>query len=272
VYDAKVRMAAIYAELDRPADEARLRREAETLFQRFNETFWWEAEGTYYLGLNGRKQPIETVASNAGHLLSSGIVPPERARRVVDRLMAPDMWSGWGIRTLSSDHPAYNPFSYHTGSVWPHDNAIIAGGFRHYGFDDQAARVAQGLLDAAERFVANRLPELFAGLPRQDGSFPVQYLGANVPQAWASGAIFRLVAIMCGIHATSDTHGSRLYLHPALPDWLPDLTIRNLRAGRGSLDLRFFDGSVEILQNSSGFEVVHGPPRPPGEEPLAPPQ
>ncbi len=259
-YDAKVRMAAIYAALDRPDDEARLRREAATLFERFNETFWWEAEGTYYLGLNGKKQPIETVASNAGHLLSSGIVPADRARRVVDRLMAPDMWSGWGIRTLSSDHPAYNPFSYHTGAVWPHDNAIIAGGFRHYGFDQEAARVARGLFDAAERFAANRLPELFAGLPRQEGSFPVQYLEANVPQAWASGAIFRLVAILCGIHATSDERGSRLYLVPALPDWLPELTIRNLRAGRGALELRFSAGGVEILKNTSGFSVVQGPP------------
>ena len=258
VYDAKVRMADVYTALDRPRDATRLRAEADRLYERFNETFWWEAEGTYYLGLNGNKRPIETVASNAGHLLASGIVPPDRARRVADRLMAEDMWSGWGIRTLSADHPAYNPFSYHTGSVWPHDNAIIAGGFRHYGFDAEAATVARGLFDAAERFASNRLPELFAGLPRQDGSFPVQYLEANVPQAWASGAIFRLVAILCGIHATTDAAGSRLYLHPALPDWLPELTIRNLRAGRGSLALRFFDGQFEVLGNSTGFEVVAG--------------
>lgn len=267
-YDAKVRMANIYVALGRPADAARLRREAASLFERFNDAFWWEAEGTYYLGLDGSKRPIETVASNAGHLLSSGIVPADRARRVVDRLMAPDMWSGWGIRTLSSDHPAYNPFSYHTGSVWPHDNAIIAGGFRHYGFDAEAATVARGLFDAAERFAANRLPELFAGLPRQEGSFPVQYLEANVPQAWASGAIFRLVAILCGIHATTDPAGSRLHLNPALPDWLPELTIRNLRAGRGALALHFHDGSVEVLQNTSGFDVVHGPqPAPAGVPP-----
>lgn len=251
-------MADVYTVLDRPADAERQRAAAARLYQRFNETFWWEAEGTYYLGLNGKKRPIRTVASNAGHLLASGIVPADRARRVADRLMAPDMWSGWGIRTLSADHPAYNPFSYHTGSVWPHDNAIIAGGFRHYGLDAEAARVARGLFDAAERFASNRLPELFAGLPRQEGSFPVQYLGANVPQAWASGAIFRLVAILCGIHATTDLSGSRLYLNPALPDWLPELTIRNLRAGRGSLALRFFDGQFEVLGNTTGFDVVAG--------------
>ena len=148
------------------------------------------------------------------------------------------MWSGWGIRTLSSDHTAYNPFSYHTGSVWPHDNAMIAGGFRRYGLDAEAATVARGIFDASERFQANRLPELFAGLPRDDGSFPVQYLGASVPQAWAAGSIFRLIAVLCGIHAASDQRGSTLYVDPALPDWLPELTISNLRAGDGAVGLR----------------------------------
>ena len=263
VYDAKLRMADIYDLLARPEEAERLRGQAHQLYERFNNAFWWESEGTYYLGLNGKKKPISTVASNAGHCLSSGIVPPERAGRVVRRLMADDMWSGWGIRTLSSEHVAYNPFSYQTGSVWPHDNATIAGGFRRYGFDAEAAQVARGMFDAAERFVAHRLPELFAGLPRQAGSFPVQYLGANVPQAWAASAIFRLVALLCGIHAKTDTSSSRLYVNPALPDWLPELTIGNLRAGGGSLSLRFHGADVEVLANTSGFEVIHAPaPRP----------
>ena len=171
-YDAKLRLGDIYETLGRLEDAERLHAEARRLYERFNNDFWWESEGTYYLGLNGHKQPIESVASNAGHCLASGIVPTDRAGRVVERLMASDMWSGWGIRTLSSDHVAYNPFSYHTGTVWPHDNAMIAGGFRRYGYADEAARVAKGIFDAAERFVANRLPELFAGLPRQRGGFP----------------------------------------------------------------------------------------------------
>ncbi len=263
VYDAKLRLADIYDILGRPEDAARLRAAAVRLFERFNETFWWEAEGTYYLGLDGSKRPIESVASNAGHCLASGIVPPDRAARVVERLLAPDMWSGWGIRTLSSDHAAYNPFSYHTGTVWPHDNAIIAGGFRRYGHDEAASRVAKGLFDASERFQVNRLPELFAGLPREDGSFPVQYLGANVPQAWAAGSIFRTIAILCGIHATSDLRGSRLYLNPSLPQWLPELTIRNLRAGSGTAAIRFHGKHAEVLSNSTGFEIIHAPaPRP----------
>jgi glycogen debranching enzyme len=263
VYDAKLRMADIYDLLDRPADGARVRAQARRLYERFNDAFWWEAEGTYYLGLDGDKRPIRSVASNAGHLLASGIVPPERAGSVVRRLLADDMWSGWGIRTLSSDHVAYNPFSYHTGTVWPHDNAMIAGGFRRYGFDAEAAQVTHGLFDAAERFVANRLPELFAGLPRQVGSFPVQYLGANVPQAWAAASIFRFVAILCGIHATSGRDGSRLYVNPALPEWLPELTIRNLRAGSGAASIRFAGKDVEVLSNTTGFEIIHAPaPRP----------
>jgi glycogen debranching enzyme len=263
VYDAKQRMADIYEILGRGRRSARLRAEARELYDRFNDEFWWEAEGTYYLGLDGNKRPIESVASNAGHCLASGIVPPERARRVVERLMAPDMWSGWGIRTLSSEHTAYNPFSYQTGSVWPHDNALIAGGFRRYGHDAEAAQVALGMFEATERFQANRLPELFAGLPREPGSFPVQYLGASVPQAWAAGSIFRLVAVLCGIHATSDRTGSRLYVDPALPGWLPELTIRNLRAGDGAAELRFSGRDVEVLSNTTGFEIIHGvAPRP----------
>ena len=259
VFDAKVRMADVYEVLGRPKDARRLRREANRLYERFNETFWWEEEGTYYLGLNGSKEPIRSVASNAGHLLQSAIVPPERAERVVRRLLADDMWSGWGIRTLSSEHPAYNPFSYQTGSVWPHDNATIAGGFRRYGFADEAAQVAKGIFDAAERLVGLRLPELFSGLPRVPASFPVPYLGANVPQAWAAGSVFRFVAILCGLHATMDADGPKLYINPALPEWLPEISIRNLRLGTGSMAIHLVDGSVEVLSNTSSYKVVHGP-------------
>lgn len=260
VYDAKLRLADLYDLLGRDADARRLRVEAGELFDRFNDAFWWESEGTYYLGLDGAKRPIRSVASNAGHLLQSGIVPPERAGRVVERLLRGDMWSGWGIRTLSSDHVAYNPFSYHTGSVWPHDNAMIAGGFRRYGYPAEAAQVAKGMFDAAERLALHRLPELFSGLPRHEASFPVQYLGANVPQAWAASAILRLVAILSGIHARTDAAGSRIYVDPALPGWLSEVAISNLRAGRGALSLALHDGHVAITGNTTGFEVRHEPP------------
>ncbi len=258
-YDAKVRLADIYDVLGRDQDAARLRAEAERLFEIVNERFWWEAEGTYYLALDGDKRPVRSVASNAGHLLAFGIAPVERAKRVVDRLMADDMWSGWGIRTLSSDHAGYNPFSYHTGTVWPHDNAIIADGFRRYGFHAEAIRVAGGIFDAAERFQANRLPELFAGLPREEGTFPVQYLGANVPQAWAAGSVIQLVATLAGIEARTDANGSRIYVDPELPGWLPSLRISNLRAGKGALSIAIRNGTVDVLSNTTGFRVVHDP-------------
>ena len=263
VYDAKLRMGDIYEILGRPQDAKRLRREARVLFERVNEQLWWEEEGTYALGLDGAKRQIRSVASNPGHLLQSGIAPQDRAGRVVRRLLADDMWSGWGVRTLSSDHPAYNPFSYQNGSVWPHDNAMIAGGFRRYGFEAETAKVAKGVFDAAERLLGYRLPELYAGLHRAEASFPVQYPGANVPQAWAAGSVLRLIAILAGIHATTDAAGSRIYVNPVLPEWLPSLTIRNLRAGGGSLDLALNDGQVEVLMNTTKFEVIHGPaPRP----------
>jgi glycogen debranching enzyme len=256
-YDALLRMATIRDVFDDDEGAKDLRARAGRLYDRFNDAFWWESEGTYYLGLDGQKQPIRTVASNAGHCLASGIVPAERADRVVDRLTAPDMWSGWGIRTLSAEHPGYNPYSYHLGSVWPHDNATIAGGFRRYGRHREAQMVAKGIFDAAERFESGRLPELFAGLPRTSGAFPVQYLGANVPQAWAAASVFRFVAILCGIHAAGSV--GRIYVDPRLPDWLPALTIRNLRAGKGSADLRFDGDRADVLSNSTGFEIVLGP-------------
>jgi glycogen debranching enzyme len=259
-YDARLRMAAMLERLDRPEDAERHRRRARRIYELVNDRMWWEAEGTYYLGLDGAKKPIKSVASNPGHLLTSGIVPVERAKRLVKRLMADDMWSGWGIRTLSAEHKAYNPFSYHTGSIWPHDNATIAGGMARYGFRAEAARIAKATFDATERFQANRVPELFSGLPREDGSFPVQYLGANVPQAWAAGAIIRLIAILAGIHGLTDAEGSRIFVDPALPDWLPEVTISNLRAGRGAMTLEIRSDGTNVVQNTSGFEVVQGPP------------
>jgi glycogen debranching enzyme len=260
VYDARLRMAEIYEVLGKPERAGPLREAAQRLYERFNDAFWWEREGTYALALDGKKRQVRSVASNAGHCLSSGIVPANRAGKVVARLMAEDMWSGWGIRTLSAAHPYYNPFSYHTGSVWPHDNAMIAGGFRHYGFDDAASQVARGIFDAAEQFPRHRLPELFSGLPRDAGSFPVPYLGASAPQAWAAASVFRLVAVLCGIHARVSPDGEReLYVNPALPDWLPEITITNLRAGRGAMNLHLRDGTIDELRNTTGFRVIHAP-------------
>ena len=213
----------------------RLRAEADRLVDAIETRFWWPQEGTYYLGLDGNKQPIETVTSNPGHLLWHRVVAPERAESVARRLLAADMWSGWGIRTLSNEHPRYNPFSYQLGSVWPHDSVIAAAGFRHYGLDDQAAQVGRGLFDAANRFSAHRLPELFAGLERDAGGFPVQYLGANVPQAWAAGAVIHFIAVLLGLDANAPAR--TLVVRPALPEWLPAITLERLAVGNATIDL-----------------------------------
>ena len=167
------------------------------------------------IALDGEKKKVLSVASNVGQCLWSGIIAPERAGRVVKRLMRKDMWSGWGIRTLSADHPAFNPYNYQTGAVWPHDNSLIALGMRRYGFAAEAAAVARDISGAASHFLLNQLPELYGGLQRDPTSFPVQYLGANVPQAWAAGTPFMLLQAMLGLQ--QDAPRGKLYVDPALP-------------------------------------------------------
>jgi glycogen debranching enzyme len=237
VYDAWLRMAQVFDVLGQPDRAKALRHKAAALFEKFNDLFWDETTGYYAYMLDGEKRQVMTVASNPGHLLWSGIVPEDRAARVVARLMAPDMNSGWGIRTLSSQHPAYNPYSYQNGSVWPHDNSLIALGFKRYGFDKEAAAVARAISEAASYFLLNQLPELYAGVERKGANFPVQYLGANVPQAWAAGSCFALLQAMLGIQP--DAPADVLYVNPALPDWLPDVTLHDLRLGRRTLDIAF---------------------------------
>jgi glycogen debranching enzyme len=254
VYDAWLRMAEIFDELGKPGRAGELRRKAAALFKRFNEAFWDEELGFYAFALDGDKKKVLTVASNAGHCLWSGIVPPGRAGTVVRRLMAPDMWSGWGIRTLSAKHPAFNPYNYQTGSVWPHDNAIIALGFKRYGFGAEAARIARHISDAASHFLFNQLPELYTTIERDEGSFPVQYLGANIPQAWAAGAVFTLMQAMLGF--MPDAPRGRLHVDPMLPEWLPDLTVLDLRVGRQRFDIRFWRDGGETR-----FEVLQGDPK-----------
>jgi glycogen debranching enzyme len=252
VYDAWLRTAEIYDELGRPDCASALRDKAATLFRRFNEVFWDEASGFYALMLDGEKRKVLSVASNPGHLLWSGIVPPDRAARVVARLMAPDMNSGWGIRTLSALHPAFNPYSYQNGSVWPHDNGLIALGFKRYGFTRQVSQIARDISRAAGHFLLNQLPELYSGVQRGDADFPVQYLGANVPQAWAAGSVFALLQAILGI--ALDAPRDRVFVDPALPAWLPDITLLDLRLGRRSIDIRFWRDN-----DATRFEVLRGP-------------
>ncbi|HEU5102612.1 MAG TPA: glycogen debranching N-terminal domain-containing protein [Roseiflexaceae bacterium] len=261
VYDAKRRMAEIFEALGAIERAGVLRQQAEDLRLRFEAAFWLEDEGIYSFGLNAHKQPIRTVVSNAGHCLWSGIASPERAARVVQRLMRDDMSSGWGIRTLSASQRCYNPHSYHRGSVWPHDNAIIVAGFRRYGFVREAGQLARGIWEAAAYFDSYRLPELYAGLPRAGSSFPVQYLGANIPQAWAAGAILHLIRTLVGLRA--DMPHGRLYVDPALPHWLPDLRLGGLRCGDAQLSLHFWRDDQrsrwEVVDQVGQVEVLDEP-------------
>jgi glycogen debranching enzyme len=241
VYDAKTRMAEIYDALGEPDRAQMLRDRATALKLHFNEAFWVPEESCFAFGLDPQKRQITSVSSNAGHCLWSGIADHDKAMYTAHRLLQPDMWSGWGIRTISSKNPAYNPFSYHLGSVWPHDNGIIAAGFKRYDMTRHANQVIRGIFDAARRFEAYRLPEIFAGLPRlgKKTDFPALYPGgANIPQAWASGAIFQMLQAILGLRA--DAPHKRLYVHPSLPEWLPAITLEHLRVGNCSLHLRFW--------------------------------
>jgi glycogen debranching enzyme len=252
VYDAWLRMAQIYDALDRPDAARALRSKAAILFEKFNAAFWSEEAGYYAFCLDGEKRQVLSISSNPGQCLWSGIIPPERARRVIARLMQPDMWSGWGIRTLSADHKSFNPYHYQVGAVWPHDNGFIALGMKQYGFHDEANKVAQAITSAADFFELDQMPELYAGTPKGAGSFPVQYLGANVPQGWAAGSMFSILQAMLGFQP--DAPNGMLYVDPALPDWMPGLTVRDLKLGDTSFDIRFCrDGHV------TEFEILKGP-------------
>ncbi len=253
VYDAWLRMAQIYDALGDTGRAAAMRTKAAALFSRFNDAFWDEGAGFYAFALDGDKRKVMSVASNPGHCLWSGIVPPERAGCVVARLMQPDMWSGWGVRTLSANHPAFNPHSYQNGAVWPHDNGLIAQGFKRYGFADEAARIAHDVCTAGSFFALNQLPELYAGLHRDAANFPVQYPGANVPQAWAAGSVFSLLQAVLGLQP--DAPNKMLYVDPVLPAWLSELTLRDLRVGKEVFDIHFWR-----TDETTQFDVLRGDP------------
>ncbi len=226
-YDAKLRSAELAdGPLADPTLAARLRAEAGSLRERFDRDFWIEERGGYYaVGLDGDKRRIDSMTSNMGQLLWSGIVPRERAPAIARQLGSEALFSGWGVRTLSTGDSGFNPIGYHTGTVWPHDNSLIAAGLAAYGFRDEANRIALALLDAAG-FCDFRLPEAFSGYPRSVGRFPVPYPTACSPQAWATGAPLLLLRAMAGLEA----RGGELTLDPHLPPDIGRLTIHGLRA------------------------------------------
>lgn len=240
VYDAKIRMAEAFQVLGDEDRAKALLDEAKTLKRKFNKAFWMEDEGCYAYGLDPDKKQITTIASNAGQCLWGGIADPDKAARTAHRLLHQDMWSGWGIRTLSSKNPAYNPYDYQMGSIWPQDNGIIAAGFKRYGLVKEANQVIGGIFDAINRFDSYRPPEVFAGIPRKgDVDFPVLYPGgANIPQAWATGSIFHMVRVVLGLRA--DAPRKVLYVNPTLPDWLTEIELQHLQVGSCYITLHFW--------------------------------
>ena len=264
VYVAKQQLGAALLALGQVRQAWRLLREAEDLKKRFNRAFWMPEEGFLAMALDGDKRQVRSIGSNAGHCLATGIVATERAPAVAGRLMAPDMFSGWGVRTLSCDHVAYNPFSYHLGSVWTVEQGTIAFGLKRYGFDQLANDVARGTFELAERYQLHRLPEAVGGHPR-DGQhpFPGLYPQACWPQAWSSGAVIQMLQAMLGLRPIAPL--GLLLVYPQLPDWLPDVTLRGLRVGKSVLTIQFRrqrDGTTDyrVLERHGRVRVLREPP------------
>ena len=236
VYGAKLHSAKLAAALGFEPLSEQLGQQAQTLQRRFEEKFWCEELGIYALALDGAKQPCRVVSSNSGQVLLTGIVSPERAARVVQTLLQPKCFSGWGIRTLATSESHYNPMSYHNGSVWPHDNGLIALGFARYGQNQAVAQIFGALFDAASTMDSRRLPELYCGFPRAEHSAPTQYPVACSPQAWASAAPLALIQACLGLKLSEATQEISFH-RPMLPKFIDELHLRNLRIGSGSADI-----------------------------------
>ena len=232
VYDARVRCARLAREIwNDDALAQKLEHQADELKQSFNEDFWLEGRGYYALALDGDKKPVDALTSNIGQLLWSGIVDDDRAEEVVAHLLGPRLFSGWGVRTMAEGDGGYNPIGYHQGTVWPHDNSLIAGGLRRYGYHDEAATIAFAILEAAQYFLG-RLPETFAGYERSLTDYPVEYPTACSPQAWATGAPLLLLRILLGLEARDGA----IEQHARLPERIGTLALTGLPGPAGSYD------------------------------------
>jgi glycogen debranching enzyme len=238
VYLAKLRLADVFEALGDGDRAVALRAQAARLKAAFNEAFWVESEQYFAMALDGDKRPVATITSNPAHGLYCGVVDPDKAAPLARRLLAPDMFSGWGVRTLSKSAVAYNPMSYHNGSIWPHDNAIIGAGLKRYGFAKATNRLATAMFEMAVTVDDMRLPELFCGFTRRSPNRPVAYPVACSPQAWAAGAPFLLLQAMLGISA--DAPGNVLNVgKPQLPGWLNTVELHDLRVGRSTISIVF---------------------------------
>jgi glycogen debranching enzyme len=248
-------LAAVLGRTDLSATYAS---QAEILRDRFENAFWCDELSTYALALDGDKRPCRVRASNAGQCLFPGIALPGRARRVARTLLAPESFSGWGIRSLATTEARYNPMGYHNGGVWPHDNALIALGLSHYGMTEEATRVFTGMFDAAMYFDLHRVPELFCGFPRDEGEGPVLYPVACAPQAWSAASAFLLFQACLGLRI-SGIDSKISFVRPSLPPFLNEARIFNLQVRGADVDLALFrhgkDISVNVLRRRGDVEI-----------------
>jgi glycogen debranching enzyme len=247
-YAAFRAMNYLASRLGKPENATYWSQVAETLQANFLRRFWWEDEDVFYLALDGSKQPCAVVTSNSGQCLWTGIVPDTLAKKMVTRLMREDMYSGWGIRTLSESAARYNPMSYHNGSIWPHDTAIIGAGFARYGKKEESGRLLENLSQASQYYERARLPELFCGFARSHKQGPIPYPIACEPQSWAAGAPFMLLSAVLGFEP--DAENQRLTLHqPTLPHWLQRMELHGLRLGEQRIDLHIERSSSDTIVN-----------------------
>jgi glycogen debranching enzyme len=261
-YLAKLHMSEVLWWLDDKENAKRLHKEASELKKKFNDRFWMEDEGFFAMALDPKKRQVKSIGSNAGHLLAAGIVDEALVTRTATRFMADDLFTGWGIRTLSRKHPAYNPYSYHRGSVWPVEHGSFAIGFERYGLHRSLHDICLAQFNAASLFDFYRLPELFSGHQLdEDHPFPALYPQANSPQAWSSSTIFSFVQSMLGLYPYAPL--KILLLDPYLPDWLPEITLHDLKVGDAAITIRFFrkgdKSDYEVLDKRGTLRVIRQP-------------
>lgn len=258
-YAARVRMAPVLERLGEAEMAREVRSAAARLRAQFHQAFWMPDKEYFATALDGDGRPVRSITSNPAHCLWTGLVEPAYAQAVARRLLSPEMFSGWGIRTLENAHPRYNPIGYHVGTIWPHDNSIIAMGLKMYGFEQAASTIATALFDTATAFPYFRLPELFSGDARSEHNSPVPYPVACRPQAWAAGAIPYITQAMLGLQAEASEKRLRV-VNPQLPQWLDWIQVRDLRVGSGRVTLQFRrsgeNTNVEVQQTTGDIDVV----------------
>jgi glycogen debranching enzyme len=262
-YGARRAMAAILEAFGHGERAGELREAAEAQRRRFHGAFWCDGIGTYALALDGQGRACSVRSSNPGHCLWTGIADQEAAASIARQLMAPSSFNGWGVRTLDEREVRYSPMSYHNGSVWPHDNALIGMGLARYGHSVEAMRIFTGLFDTAKEMPMGRLPELFCGFRRREDEGPTHYPVACSPQAWASGSVFALLEAVTGMGIGRDAESGRvqvLFRNPVLPSRINRLEISGLRLGEEEIDLELHRGDLDVgvlvRRRTSGVDVV----------------